>query len=367
MKPKIYVTRHLPEVALNKLVEACDVEIWDEEFPPSYDLLMEKVADKDGLVCLLTDKIDAKLMDAGSNLKVISQIAVGYDNIDIPAATERNIPVGNTPGVLTDATADFAFTLLMSAARRIGEAYDYVRDGKWETWGLTLFLGQEVQGATLGIVGMGRIGRAVAKRARGFDMKVLYHSHSRRPDIEAELGVAYRDFESLLRESDFVSLHVNLTEETRGLMNREAFAQMKPTGILINTARGPVVDEAALVRALATNPEALLLDEPCASIDSASTLQIETLLRDTRERGVKIILVMGNHHFRTQRLYILMGDQVDAGVAGLRPLDRGRVLLEGSRLDLELAQDPLQGCAREPAALGCPPAVAFSGTSEIRC
>ena len=250
MKPKVYVTRHLPQIAREELEEACEVEIWDEEFPPPFEVILENIANKEGLVCLLTDRIDADLMDAAPELKVISQVAVGYDNIDVAAAAERGIAVGNTPGVLTDATADFAFTLLMSAARRIGEAYDYVRDGKWETWGLTLFLGQEVFGATLGIVGMGRIGRAVAKRARGFDMKVLYHSHSRRPDIEAELGVQYRDFESLLRESDFVSLHVNLTEETRGLMNPETFAQMKPTGILINTARGPVVDSDALYEAL---------------------------------------------------------------------------------------------------------------------
>lgn len=250
MKPKVYVTRHLPQVAREELEAACEVTIWDEEFPPPYDVIVENVVDKEGLVCLLTDRIDADLMDAAPKLKVIGQVAVGYDNIDVAAAAERGIVVGNTPGVLTDATADFAFALLMSAARRIGEAYDYVRAGEWETWGLTLFLGQEVQGATLGIVGLGRIGRAVARRARGFDMKVLYHGHSRQPDAEAELGVEYRDFESLLRESDYVSLHVNLTEETRGLMDAAAFALMKPAGILINTARGPIVDSDALYDAL---------------------------------------------------------------------------------------------------------------------
>ncbi len=250
MKPKVYVTRHLPEIARAELEEACEVTIWDEEFPPPYDVILENIADKEGLVCLLTERIDAGLMDAAPVLKVISQVAVGFDNIDVDAARERQIAVGNTPGVLTDATADFAFTLLMSAARRIGEAYDYVRDGKWETWGLTLFLGQEVFGATLGIAGMGRIGRAVARRARGFDMKVLYHNHSRLPEVEAELGVAYRDFQSLLKESDFVSLHVNLSEETRGMMNAAAFRLMKSTAILINTARGPVVDSDALYDAL---------------------------------------------------------------------------------------------------------------------
>ncbi len=167
MKPKIYVTRHLPEKALNALLEACDVEIWDEEFPPPYETIVEKIADKQGLMCLLTDRIDAELMDAAPDLKVISQIAVGFDNIDVAAATERGIPVGNTPGVLTDATADFAWTLLMAAARRVGEGIEYVKAGKWNTWGLTLFLGADVYGATLGVIGMGRIGQAIAKAGTG--------------------------------------------------------------------------------------------------------------------------------------------------------------------------------------------------------
>lgn len=250
MKPEVYVTRHLPQAAQEELEAACAVTIWDEEFPPPYEVIRENVAGKEGLICLLTDRIDAELMDAGPDLKVVSQIAVGYDNIDVQAATARGITVGNTPGVLTDATADFAFAMLMSAARRIGESYDYVRDGKWQTWGLTLFLGQDVFGATLGIVGMGRIGRALAERARGFDMKVLYHNRSRRLDVEEELGVEYRDYEALLQEADFVSLHVNLTDETRGLIDAGALALMKPTSILINTARGPVVDSDALYDAL---------------------------------------------------------------------------------------------------------------------
>jgi len=273
MKPKIYVTRHLPEAAWSELAEACDAEIWDKEFPPPYQLIMQQIKDKDGLICLLTDQIDANLMDHAPNLKVISQVAVGYDNIDIAAATERNISVGNTPGVLTDATADFAFALLMAAARRIGEAIDYVRTGKWSTWGLTLLLGQEVYGATLGIIGMGRIGQAMAKRARGFDMRVLYHGPTRQPELEKILGVEYRDFDDLLRESDFVSLHVNLTAETRGLIDSSALGLMKRTAVLINTARGPVVDPQALYWALkngqiaaaaldVTDPEPLPADDP---------------------------------------------------------------------------------------------------------
>ena len=250
MKHAIYVTRHLPETALYKLQTVCDVEIWDRDIPPPYDLLVEKVRDKQGLFCLLTDRIDAALMDAAPRLKVISQCAVGYDNIAVTAATERGIPVGNTPGVLTDATADFAFTLLMSAARRIGEAIDYVRQGNWTTWGLTLLLGQSVYGATLGIIGMGRIGQAVAQRASGFNMKVLYYDTSRQHEAEARLGVEFCSLEELLQASDYVSLHVNLTEETRGLMDAQAFALMKPTAILINTARGPIVDADALHVAL---------------------------------------------------------------------------------------------------------------------
>ena len=252
MKPKVYVTRHLPEKAINALIEACEVEIWDYDTPPAYELITEKVADKDGLLCLLTDRIDAALMDAGPNLKVISQCAVGFDNIDVPAATSRGIVVGNTPGVLTDATADFAWTLLMAAARRVGEGIDYVRDGKWTTWGLTLLMGADVQGATLGIVGMGRIGQAIARRASGFDMKVLYYDAYRQPAAEAELGVEYCEMDDLLRRSDFVTLHVNLTPETRGLLNQRAFELMKPSAILINTSRGPVVDQDDLYDALTT-------------------------------------------------------------------------------------------------------------------
>ena len=272
MKPKVYVTRHLPEAAWGDLAEACDVQIWDEEFPPPYDEIVQQIKDKEGLICLLTDQIDANLMDHAPNLKVISQVAVGYDNIDIAAATGRGIAVGNTPGVLTDATADFAFALLLAAARRIGEAIDYVRDGKWNTWGLTLLLGQEVHGATLGIIGMGRIGQAMAKRARGFDMQILYHNPARLLDVEEKLGVEYRDFDDLLQEADFVSLHVNLSAATRGLIDARALALMKRTAVLINTARGPVVDPNALYQALksgqiaaaaldVTDPEPLPADD----------------------------------------------------------------------------------------------------------
>ena len=200
MKPKVYVTRHLPETAWDELINACDVEIWDEEFPPPYETICEKIGDKEGLLCLLTDHIDAALMEAAPKLKVISQCAVGYDNIDISAAAARGIAVGNTPGVLTDATADFAFTLLMAAGRRISEAVDYVRAGKWNTWGLTLLLGQDIFGGTLGLIGFGRIGQAVAKRAQGFKMRVLYYDTSRNLEAEKALGVEYCGLDRLLKE-----------------------------------------------------------------------------------------------------------------------------------------------------------------------
>ncbi|RME86020.1 MAG: D-glycerate dehydrogenase [Caldilineae bacterium] len=277
MKPKVYVTRHLPEQAMQALLEACEVDIWDEEFPPPYETIVEHIRDKEGLMCLLTDRIDAALMDAAPKLKVISQIAVGFDNIDIEAATQRGIPVGHTPGVLTDATADFAWTLLMAAARRVGEGIEYVKAGKWTTWGLTLLMGAEVYGATLGIIGMGRIGQAVARRARGFDMRVIYYDAFRQHEAEKTLGVEYMEMEDVLREADFLTVHVNLTDQTRGMINAHTLGLMKPTAILINTSRGPVVDTEALYDALksgqiayaaldVTDPEPLPADHKLLSL-----------------------------------------------------------------------------------------------------
>ena len=250
MKPKVYVTRHLPEKAFMELIAACEVEIWDEEFPPPYEIIKDRISDKQGILCLLTDRIDADLLDQAPDLKVVSQCAVGYDNIDVKTATEKGIAVGNTPGVLTDATADFAFTLLMAAARNLGPAIDYVRSGNWETWGLTLLLGQEVYGATIGIIGFGRIGQALAKRARGFNMRVIYHDTDHMIEAEKELNAVYCPLDCLLEESDFVSLHVNLTPQTEGMISKRAFQLMKETAVLINTSRGPIVDMEALYDAL---------------------------------------------------------------------------------------------------------------------
>jgi glyoxylate reductase len=278
-KPRVFVTRVIPDQGLTLVQEHCDVDLWTDELPPSREVLLGRVRGFDGLLCLLTDRIDGEVLDAaGPQLKVVSNHAVGYDNIDVPAATARRIPVGNTPGILTGATADFAFALLMAAARRVVEGERYVREGKWKTWGPSLLLGPDVHGATLGLIGFGRIGQAMAKRAQGFDMRVLYHDPSA-PQNDPALRATGVDLETLLAESDFVSVHTPLTAETRGLMNRERLALMKRTAILINTARGPVVDPAALYEALSerrifaaaldvTDPEPLPMESPLLTLDN---------------------------------------------------------------------------------------------------
>jgi glyoxylate reductase len=252
VKPKVYVTRQLFDEAIEILEEHADVEVYegvDDAIPR--ELLLEKVADVEGLLSLLTERIDAEVMDAAEGLKVISNYAVGYNNIDVAAATERGIYVTNTPGILTDTTADAAFALLMAAARRIPEADRHIRARGWiHAWGPRMFIGTDVHGKTLGILGMGRIGSAIAKRAKGFDMKVIYHDIYRREDLEEELGIAYKSREEVLREADFVSLHVPLTPETHHMIGAGELAAMKETAIMINTSRGPVVDEEALYEAL---------------------------------------------------------------------------------------------------------------------
>jgi glyoxylate reductase len=250
-KPKVFVTRRIPAAGLDRIVAGCDAEVWPEQLPPPYELLCQKAAACDGLVSLLTDRIDAALLDRAPRLKVVSNYAVGFNNIDIPAATARGIAVGNTPGVLTDATADLALTLLVAAARRIVDGVDYNRAGKWKTWEPLGHLGQDLVGRTLGIVGMGRIGYALAKRCRGaWDMHVLYHDRFRNERAETDLAARQVDFATILRESDFISVHTDLNESTRGLFNAAAFAQMKRTAVFVNTARGPVVVEADLLAAL---------------------------------------------------------------------------------------------------------------------
>jgi glyoxylate reductase len=248
---KVFVTRILPGPAIEVLKQRCEVELNQEDRVISREELMRGVSGKDGLLCLLTDKIDAEVMDAaGPNLKVISNYAVGYDNIDVTEATRRGIAVTNTPGVLTETTADLTWAIMMAVARRIVEADNFLRTEQWKGWAPCLMLGHDVYGKTLGIVGLGRIGKAIARRAKGFDMRVLYYDTRRDEQAERELGVAYVPLENLLRESDFVSIHAPLTEKTRHLIGEKELRLMKPTAFLVNVARGPLVDEAALIRAL---------------------------------------------------------------------------------------------------------------------
>lgn len=253
MVRKILVTGRLPEDILSALAENFEVASQREDRPMERQRLLAAVGDRDGLLCMITDGIDEELLSHAPRLKMIANMGVGYNNIDVSAATARGIPVSNTPGVLTEATADLAFTLLLAVARRVVEGDRRVRAGEFRFWAPFLFLGREVSGKTLGIIGMGRIGKAVAQRAHGFDMPVLYHSRSRIDAAEeARLGVGYAPLEELLQKSDFVSLHVPLTAKTRYLIGRRELALMKPSAYLINTSRGPVVDEQALLAALQT-------------------------------------------------------------------------------------------------------------------
>jgi glyoxylate reductase len=238
---------------MKKIQDACDAEFWSEPLPPPYEVIRAKIANCEGLVSLLTDRIDPPLLDASPRLKVVSNFAVGFNNIDVPAATERGICVGNTPGVLTDATADMAFCLLIAAARRVVEGHQYTVEGRWKTWEPLGHLGQDLAGRTIGIVGMGRIGFAMAQRCHGgWGMKILYYDVSRSEKADRELGARQVDFDTLLRESDFVSVHTDLNEKTRGMFGAEAFSKMKRTAVFVNTARGPLHDQQALTEALRT-------------------------------------------------------------------------------------------------------------------
>lgn len=249
-KPKVFVTRRLPKLALELLGKETDFEVNPEDRVLKKEEIIAGVKEKDALLCMLTDKVDAEVMDASRRLKVISNCAVGFDNIDVNAATKKGIAVSNTPGVLTETTADLTWALLMAVARRIVKADEYVRTEKWDGWAPMLFLGEDVHGKTLGIIGLGRIGLAMARRAKGFDMKVLYHDVRRKERLEKELGIKYVSFDELLRESDFITCHVPLLPSTYHLIGERELKLMKRSAYLINTSRGPVVDELALVKSL---------------------------------------------------------------------------------------------------------------------
>ncbi len=279
MKPKVFVTRLIPEQGLDILRTECEVEVWQDELPPARALLLEKAKGNDALLTLLTDRVDAELLDINPKLRVVANMAVGFDNIDVPAATARGVPIGNTPGVLTDTTADFAFALMMSAARRVVEGADYVRAGKWKTWGPKLLLGPDVHHATLGIIGFGRIGQGMAKRASGFDMRIFYYDVYRREDLEKSMGVTYAELDTLYAQSDFITLHTDLNPSTRHMINDAAFARMKPSAVIVNSARGPIIDPEALYRALSagkiwaaaldvTDPEPIPTDSPLLKLSN---------------------------------------------------------------------------------------------------
>lgn len=279
-KPRVFVARQIFEEALDMIAREAQVKVWPDELPPPHSVLLEKVADVDGLLSLLTDRIDRELMDAAPNLRVISQIAVGYENIDVAEATRRGIPVGYTPGVLTSTTADMAFALLMAAGRKLVEGAEAVKAGEWKTWHPLHFLGQDIHGATLGIVGMGRIGLEMAKRAQGFDMSILYSDVVQRPEEEEKrYNMRFKALDTVLGESDFISLHVNLMPDTYHLISDRELGLMRPTAVLVNAARGPVIDPKALYRALkdgkigaaaldVTEPEPIPADDPLLTLDN---------------------------------------------------------------------------------------------------
>jgi glyoxylate reductase len=281
-KPLVAVTRVIPEAGMNLLKSATDVEmrLWEHDLPPTLDELADLIHGCDGVLTLLTDEMTSEVLDREPQLKVISNLAVGFDNVDVEAATARGVMVCNTPGVLTETTADFTWALLMAAARRLVEGADYVRAGKWLTWGPTLLMGQDVHHATIGIVGFGRIGKEIAKRARGFDMRILAYDTFRDEEAAEEFGVEFMELDELLQASDFVTLHVALTDETRNMISGRELRLMKSTAILVNAARGPVVDTDALVDALkngeiagaaldVTEPEPLPGDHPLVSLPNA--------------------------------------------------------------------------------------------------
>ena len=250
-KPKVFATHRLFEAARQILQETCEMEYWAKRERPPREEVLRRVEEKDGLICLLTEKVNEELLRVAPKLRIAANVAVGFDNIDVAACTKRGVAATNTPGVLDETTADFAWTLLMAVARRLSEGEALARSGNWKNWDLDQLVGTDVWGKTLGIVGFGRIGRAVARRASGFQMKVIYTDAVRAPaGVESELKAEFREMNALLGESDFISVHVPLLLETRGLFDAAKFSRMRPTAFLINTSRGPVVNEAALVAAL---------------------------------------------------------------------------------------------------------------------
>ena len=278
-QPKIYVTRRLPEEALAPLRTCGEVQVWESDHAIPRETLLQEIIDTVALLGMVTERIDDDLLDHAPQLKIVANMAVGYDNVDVPALTRRGVVLTNTPGVLTETTADLTFALMLGIARRIGEGERRVRAGQWPVWSPFVFLGTDVHHATLGIIGLGRIGIEVAKRARGFDMRVLYHNRSQNKDAEEQLGCTRVDMDTLLSESDFVVVLVPLGPQTHRLISAPQLKKMKPTAFLVNAARGPIVDAPALYEALrdnviagaaldVTDPEPLPADDPLLTLDN---------------------------------------------------------------------------------------------------
>lgn len=279
VRPIVFVTRRLPGGALDLLAKRTELRLWEDEQPPPRRELLRQAAGCHGLLTLLTDRVDTELLEGAPNLVVVSNMATGIDNIDVAAASRRRVLVTRTPGILSETVADFTFGLLLAAARRVAEADRYVRAGRWKSWGPSILLGHDVFGATLGIVGMGGVGREVARRARGFGMRIVYHSRARKPALERRYGMAFLPLEELLPQSDFVTLHTALTPQTRHLIGRRELGLMKDTAVLINTGRGPLVDQKALYEALqggriagaaldVTDPEPIPPSDPLLGLDN---------------------------------------------------------------------------------------------------
>ena len=314
-KPRIFVTRLIPQEGLEILKECCHIEVSDHDGVIPRSLLLEKVKDSDGLLVLLTDMIDKEVMiAAGKKLRVISNYAVGYNNIDVVEATKRGIMVTNTPGVLTETTADLAWALLMSIARRIVEGDKLVRAGKFRGWEPMLLLGTDIYEATLGLIGFGRIGQAVARRATGFNLKVIYYDKEPvSPNIEKELKVSCVNLDELLRKSDFISVHVPLTEETFHLIGQEELNMMKKESYLINTARGPIIDEKALVKAL---KDGVIRGAALDVFENEPAIEQELMALD----NVVIVPHIGSASYRTRtKMAIMAAKNLISALKGERP------------------------------------------------
>jgi len=328
-RPRVFVARVIPHDGLSRIQASTEAVVWQDDLPPPRDDLLRSIEGCDGVMTLLTDRVDAEFLDrAGPQLKVVSNYAVGFDNVDVAECTSRGIPVGNTPGVLTETTADLAFALMMAAGRRVAEGDRYVRAGRWKTWGPLLLLGPDIHGSTLGIVGFGRIGQAVARRAAGFGMAVIYHDVQQLPDeVTKPLGASFVPLDELLARSDYISLHVNLTPETRHLINAVSLARMKLTAVLVNTSRGPVVDGRALHEALrdgvifaagldVTDPEPLPADDPLLTLENCLVVpHIASASRATRGKMAEMAAANLLAGVRGERLPTCVNPEVYEGAA----------------------------------------------------